>query len=402
MKLGWLGLCALLASLAACSSSSAPAAGQPDGATTPPDGVTFTLDTTVAAGGEVLRCKFVTMPADRGEIDVPKMAHHYTEGSHHFLVYRTDLDQMPAGGDVLTDCSETGSDPWMSHVRGVVYAAQAPDGEFDFPAGVAAKFKPGEVLLVQTHYLNTTTSDLAAHLSVSFDFADPATITDEAGVLFFYNPAIYVPGNAAAHASLTCPLPKDVNLVFAASHMHKRGIDYVATTDDVAHTSAGPLYTTKDWSEPVPRVFTGAPPFRLAAGSHISYTCNYQNPDPTSVVSGQSAETNEMCMFIAMYWPRADYNMENCIDGRTDSAGTATAPETLTCLALCPKGDVDCTGGCWQNACPSAPMQLRNIVDCIKGCASSCMSGLSSDPCTTCMNQACPDKYQAFMNTPCN
>jgi hypothetical protein len=157
------------------------------------EAVAFHFETDVAPGEEIEKCQFVAMPADKGPLSVGRMFHEYSAGSHHFLIYRTERTTIPAGGDALIDCDEAG---WMQEVRGVVYAAQDTKGSFEVPDGVGQNFLPGEVLLVQTHYLNTQQQELRAVIDVDFELVDAADVTTEAGVLFFYNPSIVLPPNA--------------------------------------------------------------------------------------------------------------------------------------------------------------------------------------------------------------
>jgi hypothetical protein len=364
--------------------------------------VKFEAALSVPAGTETVQCKLVAMPADRGEMAVRRIDHRYTAGSHHFLLFRTELGEIPEGGELLIPCEE-GDGSWMSDVRGVVYAAQEAEGGFRYPEGVGMSFQPGEVMLLQSHYLNTSTSALDARIDVELELTDPASLESEAGVLIFYNPQIVVPPSGAATATLSCPVASDIQLVFAASHMHKRGSLFEAVTDDAAATEAagGSLYTTDVWAEPLPRVFPESPPLTIRAGSTISYTCHYDNPDAMTVVQGPSADANEMCMFVGSYWPRADDKLEWCYDGTTGMAGTASAEQTLGCLVACGQSDPECSAGCWQNACPNAPMKISQTRDCLFECIGSCLGGLGSSACASCMGGLCPEPYDELMAASC-
>jgi hypothetical protein len=59
----------------------------------------------------------------------------------------------------------------------------------------------------------------------------------------------------------------------------------------------------------------------LHAGTHITYSCDYDNPRDTTLVFGNSAEKNEMCLLHGMYWPRLDGATERCTNG-TSTTGT--------------------------------------------------------------------------------
>lgn len=401
----WLGAAALVGSaiwVVGCGSESAETPGEAD-----TNRQSYEFSTRVEVGEEVQLCKFIRMPSDGRELSISRMEHDYTPGSHHFLVFRTELTEMPEGGDVFTPCAEGGGgagSSWMSQVRGIVYGAQSEVGEFDFPDGVGMHVSPGELMLVQAHYLNTSNMALDAKMNFHLEFVEAAEVSQEAGVLFFFNPKIHLNPNAQGSASLSCPIRSDISLAFAASHMHRRGISFHAETDDIASPAMqeGALYTTTDWEEPLPRNF-GADGGLIHAGSTITYTCDFANDTANPVVAGASADTNEMCMFVGMYWPRQDQAMEWCYDGVTDGVGKLGGAETFDCLAGC-RGSADadaCSGACWDNACPNVAMKLTGMRDCLSTCGLTCLGGLDSAACASCAADTCPDSYAALVSAKC-
>ena len=276
----------------------------------------FSLSGHVDAGGEVFNCLYVSMPAD-AETAVPSAESHYTPGSHHFLVYRTNYPTIPDGGDTVHPCTDAEQ---FTGIVGSYYEAQTPDAQRSLPPGVAHIFQPGEVLLLTAHYLNATGVELDTHVEFRLHTMDPANVMEEAGSVYFYNPQIAIPPTSEITVRRTCPIAQDMNLALLWSHMHSRGIGFIATTDDTAATQqAGDLYSTTTWSEPQPRVFPYDPPVTLHAGSTITYACKYRNTTGQTIVSGQSALTNEMCILHGMYWPRQDSKTEMCLTGTSTS-----------------------------------------------------------------------------------
>jgi hypothetical protein len=290
--------------------------------------VVFTLSGHVDAGGEVFNCLYVTMPSD-GETAVPRAESHYTPGSHHFLTYRTNYAAIPNGGDTVHICSDAEQ---FQGITGSYYEAQTPDAERDLPPGVAHIFQPGEVMLLTAHYLNATGTGFDTHVEFRLHTMDPANVTYEAGSVYFYNPQISIPPLSEITVRRTCPISQDINLALLWSHMHSRGIGFTATTDDSAATDqVGDLYSTMTWSEPQPRVFPYDPAVTLHGGSKITYECTYRNTTQQTIISGQSARTNEMCILHGMYWPRQDSKTEMCVLGTS----TTDAPISLD------KDDID-------------------------------------------------------------
>ena len=75
----------------------APEPGLPD--------LVFSMHGLIEAGAEAMFCQYVQMPTD-ATTAIPSAESHYTPGSHHFLVFRTNLTSIPAGGDKSHVCGE--------------------------------------------------------------------------------------------------------------------------------------------------------------------------------------------------------------------------------------------------------------------------------------------------------
>lgn len=261
-------------------------------------------------------CAFKAMPTDRGVIAVPSAESQFTPGSHHLLAYRTVLTSLPLGASTTaTPCADGAS---IGQIRGSYYEAQSPQSRRDLPPGVAHRFQPGEVIILQTHYLNPSTDPLDAHAVLTLHTVDVATVPQEAGSIMFTDANISVPAGGTSRSTMTCTLPTDFNPALLWSHMHKQGVNFIATTDDAAAAATlGTLYQETDWSEPHPRAYPFNPPATLHAGTHITFSCDFKNPTSTTLTFGQSAEKNEMCILHGMYWPRMTASAEQCSGGMT-------------------------------------------------------------------------------------
>jgi hypothetical protein len=379
-----------------------------DGAATATDEVAFSLDVDLPAGSEIHRCKFVTTPA--AETFTSGASHVYSLGSHHMLLFRTDLTTIPAELAGVHDCYEAAASI-MSHVRGVVYGAQMPTGEVHYPAGVGLPFKPSEVLLLQAHYINASDQARTARVDVKLLTTDPATVTERAGTLFFYDPFIVVPPNGPARASMSCSVRNDVRLLTVTSHMHRRGVGYRAFLDSAAGPASAPFYTTDSWDHP--SQLTAA--LDVAAGSTIRFECDYMNEEPRELIQGQSAENNEMCMFTGVYYPAMGLSDELCLSGPHNfGTGTATCAQTLACIQSCPPGttpmlgdvlsagsiDVDeCWQRCFVDSCPKAWAPFSAEAYCAQSmCATECSTGTG---CAECAVAKCGAELTACVASGC-
>jgi copper type II ascorbate-dependent monooxygenase-like protein len=379
-----------LSVLGGCPESNPPAAPGPDvdtgiGVPGPDEGIQLRMATTVAAGQEITYCQYFHLPDHT--VEVNRFEHEYTQGSHHLLLIRVDPTAPPPEG--MFPCGSSEAVNIDDRPIGILYGAQTPEGEADLPDGVAMELEAGSTVLMQSHYLNTTTEDLDASVTVNLWFTDPSTVQEQASTLFFFNPFIYVPAGEEASTTMRCPLPAGTHLLSAASHMHRHGTGFEAQVLDDGQASA--LYHTDQWADPDPASFFDHP-LEVGADSQLEFTCHYQNDDDVDVAVGFSAQTDEMCIFAGLYYPAGDRAMETCENGQLVGQGQATCGQTLLCAQQC-GNDTACAAGCTTQVCEASSPALTSAIMCLVdecaggglGCAvQNCGSELLS-----CTNAGC-------------
>lgn len=252
------------------------------------DSVTLTMEPfVVPSGGEVYKCQDFANPFGGADAEVAAFESHMTPGSHHLLLfYKSGATDGP-----IEDCSglEFAATP---------YSTQLPDDAVEFPPGVAVLVNPSTGLRMQSHYLNVTGGDLTANVSITFHLAESGTVTAHAGVLFVVEPQIFVPPNQTAVVQHDCSIPFDMNLTKGASHMHKHGTSFEATIDGAV------VYQTTTWDEPAPALWD--PPKAVKGGDPLHFACSFKNDSSSPLTFGESAESNEMCIFVASFFPVPD------------------------------------------------------------------------------------------------
>ncbi|HEY2747455.1 MAG TPA: hypothetical protein VGL86_22685 [Polyangia bacterium] len=241
---------------------------------------------TVAPGAERYVCQNFANPFGGADGAIHAFSSHLTPGAHHMLLFY----QPSAADGALADCSG-------SEFAAGPYGSQRPDDALTFPDGVAAVVAPSDGFRVQAHYLNATPAPLDVTVTITMARIDEATVVDRAAVLFFSNSAINVPAGASGVVvSKTCTLPFAANLVQATGHMHQHGRDFVATA------AGATIFSSTVYSDVTPALF--APPLALPSGTAVTFACTYDNSDSTTpLVFGDSAVTNEMCIFSAQFYP---------------------------------------------------------------------------------------------------
>ena len=326
--------------------------------------IAYDMNATVPPGAELYKCKLVKMPDRGGEIFVSGGNYTASEGTHHFLLFRTSKGAEGLPLDKTVDCYE--GNGVMQYERGYVTGGTERSESAEFPPGLGLPFESGEILLFEGHFLNTSTQAEEAKIHVELDTVVASEIDYRVGTFRFYDPFIYLPPDAKAKAQMRCHIHHDVTLLSAGSHMHMRGVDYHAYADIAGQPPATtPFYTTHDWQHPV----NYENPFALPAGSALRYQCDYVNPSPFVVIQGLSATTNEMCMLSGFYYPQQDAAEDECTSMDMHGTGTRSCAETTSCLSLCPPSDAPdftpgnaAVGPCFQqcivDSCPNVTETL--------------------------------------------
>lgn len=410
-----LVLCGSL-TLAGCSSEpSGEAPGPGEDMLAPPaagTGVQFKIVSSIDPGMETERCQFFKAPAEGLYINREEV--RFTQGSHHVLLYKTSYADIPtkneAGMDVDTsgvvDCPNGAGADWK--IDSVISGSQSFKGDSmlnSLPEGVAVRVDPGAVFLMNVHYLNTSSEPLSADARINLYSIPEASVKEEAGVLFLYNPFIRIPASGQASARMRCPVSKDISVVSVQSHMHRRGVNFVANLTDGAGAPIDEIYTNTEW-EAVP-VKAFEPTLSVKAGQALDYRCDYKNAEAREVLQGATTK-DEMCMLIGAYYPR-DENLENCRDDSGNLAatwigsGTNDGTETLACMGLAKSaGDFY---GCIVDSCPGISEPFSAFLRCqFSGGHGACdkeCAGPDTSMCEACVDAACATKKSETIAAAC-
>ena len=258
------------------------------------DVVTLTTQSfTVPAGGEVFMCQDFANPFGGVDTEVQQIDSDMTPGSHHMLLFF----QSNAANTNVASCQPL-------QFQTMLYGAQAPHATLPYPTGVAALIKGTQGFHMQMHYLNATQTALTAQVTIHFRKATAGSVTQHAGVFFFNNATgIQVHGGTTADVTASCTFARDVNVIYATAHTHR------FTNSFSAQAGGSSIYTTTSWDNSPLQGY--APPLTVKAGTPVSWTCNITNPssDPNNVLTfGESANSNDMCIFDGQYYPADDAN----------------------------------------------------------------------------------------------
>ncbi len=252
----------------------------------------------VPGGHEVQNCYFFRVP-DLGERFVDRIQVVQNTGSHHMNIFRVqgavnalsmgaDDGTAVTGVDGMGECFNSADwSAWPLVVNSQQSSNDGDSGDIDWtlpmsPRGqVVDKFAPGELLMLQTHYVNATTQKSAlgkGRVLANFYDADKGKMGPVLTTIFATHPSIEirpdVKGDQSFDAACNFAHP-NVTIVGANSHFHSRGTDFTISTGTKAGDVDKTFYENKIWDEPKMA-------FDLSVGLEenrpLLYTCTYEYP----------------------------------------------------------------------------------------------------------------------------
>ena len=263
----------------------------------------------VPADSELQDCYYFRVPqttmVNRFEIAL-------NDGTHHMNMFRVAEGAPFDDGDVQHGCWDSlPFQDWGLIVNSQVNAANAAsndDGvvEWQLPAGVATRLDEGELVMIQTHYVNGNTQETAlgrGKVVINFHGIPEADVTDGMGSMFANNRNLFLRAGEDSEYTSVCTVPEDVHLVAASGHFHSRGQAFtISVSDDTGAAVGDPIFESSAWDDPPFSTYDD--PIAIDAGAGLSYTCSFHNGEDFDIVFGPHVEFEEHCNLFAYYYPK--------------------------------------------------------------------------------------------------
>ncbi|HEY5935744.1 MAG TPA: hypothetical protein VIU61_13945, partial [Kofleriaceae bacterium] len=274
----------------------------------PESALAFTItssDLTLQPGEETTKCFYFHTPHTE-DVVVSKWVSDMTPGSHHMIAYQNLSGQQPADG-TIDDCPVGGGTGTggIASIGLPTYLTQLPHDEVVFPSDDGAGKPLAQIIpaatagYLQMHYFNTSDAPLTAHVTLSAYGLPSATEFTRTDVFVTFNADIAIPPHAEDFVvSATCDIA-DKKFWQMSTHAHKQAVQ--TTVKDGAEL----LFTSDNWEHPGEALWDG-PTFYRFQQPQITWECTYDNTGTnadTTIVAGQSARTNEMCMAVGYQFP---------------------------------------------------------------------------------------------------
>jgi hypothetical protein len=324
----------------------------------PAEGVSVRIpEFDVPMGDESQRCYFMHMPdlnngnpyfIDRFEIAL-------TDGSHHMNIFRvkTIVGLKPEDGEKLMLGGGANGPPieatmidgkgdymhspcwksanwadWPLVANNQDSTPEHNTNDWKLPAGVAAKFDPNELLMLQTHYVNASRQPTPdrAEVGINFHLFKGAATPVEMGSLFATQQSIRIcQSNPNPTFAGTCRFPagQEIHITAANGHFHSRGKKFTMFSWDGKSldqpSDSAMFYESDSWNDPPMKVGMDVQP---PSGGGMWWNCEYQWHAPTEFscddvnakdtqhandccyTFGGNTDVGEHCNVFLYYYPR--------------------------------------------------------------------------------------------------
>ena len=293
---------ALALSLVACGSGTTPPTSQPDLSVEPSQTRSITFGpVAVAPGVEKTQCITIRLGNTKA-FHAGSIHNELGPASHHLIVYKV--------ADTVENTTPTDCQPFtdtLDPAKGSpLMITQKADEVLALPAGVAYAIDENQMLRLEVHYVNASTSSVMLTAKTTFIELPEEQFKQAAGFLFVGNPDITLPPHAISTLGPTMfKLPADLagSSFFAITgHEHKLGTNVTVSTAAADGTAAESVYDVQNWKWSESPTVYAPTPFVAPTGGGFSFTCSWNNTTDQSVSFGESTE-NEMCFFWAYYYP---------------------------------------------------------------------------------------------------
>ena len=246
----------------------------------------------IPGGADLTWCDYVANPFER-EVDVVQSRGFQSKFGHHAILMEV------AGAEDRLGQSHACTDADMTNARFLAGGSDAA-AQFRIPEGVAFRIKKNSVLMVQTHWINTSAVPTRGQTVFNIGVKEPDGTRQAAQLFAAYTANVTLPPRGPAHASTDCTIKQSMSLFALGGHAHEWGTHVRLSRSRDGKTET--LYD-HDWepqyqADPPLLYFETKAPLRFEAGDVLHVECDYQN-----VTDAEIRFPREMCVGMGFYFP---------------------------------------------------------------------------------------------------
>jgi hypothetical protein len=258
---------------------------------------------TIHPGTDVTFCTYLDYNASQ-DWDVTTYLGFQSKGGHHTILYSVPHPQKP-NSHVCTDQDMLG----VRYVGGggtdaTIAASKIPDG-------IAFRIGNGSQIMLLSHWINATASDVEAQAAYNVTVQNPSPSVSPGDLFTVVDTQFSLPvGPGSAHTQ--CTLKNDLQFFLIGGHAHEHATNISITHHDAVAGSDAMIYDqkwdpSKIFDTPLDQYMKAAP-LTMKAGDTFVVDCQYQNNTSTAI-----AFPTEMCVGFGYYFP-ATAEID-CVDG---------------------------------------------------------------------------------------
>jgi len=268
----------------------------------PPDaseGFQMGIDVVAPAHTEIWKCLVTDLP-NPSLAAVQRVVSKQVPGVHHMDVMALGLLPIEIE-EGMHDCEALYRDNAEMMEDGIfIYASQLPEEELQLPQGVAATLPPNLRVMIEIHYVNSSSEDVDVWSRVNAYTMPVSDIEESIWGSAVRDDQINIPAGASEHVEWTrCEMNQDIDLLFLSSHTHELATHFeVYLWDGDARGEL--IYENDDWH--APRLDTFTPQLHIPQGTGFEFHCVYENPGESDVHWGFTA-ADEMCQIGIVHTP---------------------------------------------------------------------------------------------------
>jgi len=309
----------LVTPMFACAANGSPGGDpSPDGgpvAEAPAFQIT-TPDVILQPDDDLTYCYYFRTP-NTADLAIKQWTSHMTAGAEFMIVYLTSTSMQPPGSLSTDNCG-------IATVVGPVwtYAAMSPDAQMALPADdgegnpVGLPMKPNQAGFIQMHLMNSTSAPIHAHVELSaFAYRDGVQATPAAPMIALNRqvnlgsgrPEQPTEGTVGGNCEIRPDNGRLPRFFHVTTHTYKQGVR------TFVKDGAAMLFDSVSWANPGNTSWS-APGFYMFTSGMFTYQCEYKNPTNHSIMNGNLADRDEMCVAIGFYFPAADGTGHFCLN----------------------------------------------------------------------------------------
>lgn len=168
--------------------------------------------------------------------------------------------------------------------------------------GLSNRVPKGVQLVLQAHYINTTSTPFETKDSVTLKLRGSGETSDYVNYFAVFDGGFSIPPQST-HTSVTrCTVEDDFQMALSLGHMHEGGRHYklelLGPNGEVARTLRDDTWSPEFTSHPPIDRYPRSEPLTLTKGSVLRQTCEWENDGATELKF-----PTEMCVGFFYYFP---------------------------------------------------------------------------------------------------